>query len=204
MISNQNTPYCLGFGQDEVRGNQCGYHVCVKWPLMEAAGDVGRLADFQPSNVVTSGLLINLTYAPLLGLWCPPPARLNFGNSGPNSLTGPGFAQMDHALHKSLPLWSDASKLKFRVEVFNISNTTNYERADSAITDGGSFGAYRPALVYPSRQVQPLLLISSWVKIRSVRKDGSCGSLRKIHMVPSKPLPNPHTPIATAESKLRY
>jgi hypothetical protein len=155
-------------------------------------------------NVVTSGLPINLTYAPtsqvvvsstsaaysvrpnlvstakavyapksswtkgastLTGtlvasqVTVPTPSQY-FGNSGRNSLRGPAFAQMDFALHKSVPLWSDASKLEFRVEAFNVFNATNYQYPDSAITDGGSFGAYSSAVVYPSRQVQLALRLA--------------------------------------------
>jgi len=155
-------------------------------------------------NVVTSGLPINLTYAPTSQVvvsstsaayavrpnlvstaqavyapksaWkkgsssltgtllasqvkVPTPSQY-FGNSGRNSLTGPAFGQLDLALHKSLPLWSDASKLEFRVEAFNVFNATNYEYPDSAVTDGGNFGAYSSAVVYPSRQVQLALRLS--------------------------------------------
>jgi hypothetical protein len=83
-----------------------------------------------------------------------------FGNSGRNSLRGSAFAQLDLALHKSLPLWSDASRLEFRVEAFNLFNSTNYEYPDSSITDGGNFGAYSSTVVYPSRQVQLALRLS--------------------------------------------
>jgi hypothetical protein len=155
-------------------------------------------------NVVTSGLPINLTYAPTSqvvvsstsaaysvrpnlvstakAVYAPksswkkgsstltgtlvasqvsvPTASQYFGNSGRNSLSGPAFAQLDLALHKSLPLWSEASKLEFRVEAFNVFNSTNYQYPDSAVTDGGSFGAYSSAVVYPSRQVQLALRLA--------------------------------------------
>jgi Carboxypeptidase regulatory-like domain len=155
-------------------------------------------------NVVTSGLPINLTWAPpaqyvvsstsaayavrpnlvstAQAVYAPksnwvkgnstltgtllstqvtlPSLNQYFGNSGRNSLRGPAFAQLDLALHKSLPLWSDASKLEFRVEAFNVFNATNYEYPDSAVTDGGSFGAYSSTVVYPSRQVQLALRLA--------------------------------------------
>lgn len=155
-------------------------------------------------NVVTSGLPINLTYAPVSGVvvsstsaaysvrpnlasaakavyapkanWkkgrstltgtllanqvtVPTPSQY-FGNSGRNSLTGPAFAQLDLALHKSVPLWTDSSKLEFRAEAFNVLNATNFQYPDSAITDGASFGAYSSAVVYPSRQLQLALRLS--------------------------------------------
>jgi hypothetical protein len=89
-----------------------------------------------------------------------PTASQYFGNSGRNNLTGPAFGQLDLALHKSLPLWSDASKLEFRVEAFNVLNATNYQYPDSAVTDGGNFGAYSSTVVYPSRQVQLALRLA--------------------------------------------
>ena len=70
------------------------------------------------------------------------------------------FAQLDLALHKSLPLWTDSSKLDFRAEAFNVLNATNFEYPDGSITDGASFGAYSSAVVYPSRQVQLALRLS--------------------------------------------
>jgi hypothetical protein len=155
-------------------------------------------------NVVTSGLPINLTYAPqgayvvsstsaaysvrpnLVGTtqsvyaprssWVktnsglsgtllasqvsvPTPSQY-FGNAGRNELRGPAFAQLDLALHKSVPLWSDASKLEFRIEAFNVLNSTNFQTPDSAKTDGANFGTYTAANAYPSRQVQVALRLA--------------------------------------------
>jgi hypothetical protein len=70
------------------------------------------------------------------------------------------FAQLDLALHKSVPLWSDSSKIEFRVEAFNVLNSTNFEAPDSARTDGASFGTYTAANAYPSRQVQVALRLA--------------------------------------------
>ncbi|MBB6142986.1 hypothetical protein HNQ77_000930 [Silvibacterium bohemicum] len=155
-------------------------------------------------NVVSSGLPINLTYAPqgqyvvsstssayairpnLVStpgaVYAPKSARVKtnsgltktlnasqvtvptpsqfFGNAGRNALRGPAFAQLDLALHKSVPLWSDASKLEFRVEAFNVLNSTNFQEPDSAITDGANFGTYTAANAYPSRQVQVALRLA--------------------------------------------
>jgi len=155
-------------------------------------------------NVVTSGLPINLTYAPQGGYvvsslsaaysvrpnlvstakavyapkssWVKTASALSgtlnatqvsvptpsqyFGNAGRNDLRGPAFAQLDLALHKSVPLWSDASKLEFRIEAFNVLNSTNFQAPDSAKTDGASFGTYTAANAYPSRQVQVALRLA--------------------------------------------
>jgi hypothetical protein len=69
-------------------------------------------------------------------------------------LRGPAFGQLDLAAHKAVSLWSESSKLEFRIEAFNVLNSTNFQQPDSAITDGASFGTYTAANAYPSRQVQ--------------------------------------------------
>jgi hypothetical protein len=155
-------------------------------------------------NVVTSGLPINLTYAPqgayvvsslsaaysvrpnlvssAKAVYAPksnwvktasalsgtlnasqvsvPTPSQYFGDAGRNDLRGPAFAQLDLALHKFVPLWSDASKLEFRIEAFNVLNSTNFEAPDSAKTDGASFGTYTAANAYASRQVQLALRLA--------------------------------------------
>jgi len=155
-------------------------------------------------NMVTSGLPINLTYAPsaqyvvsstsevysvrpnlvssphavyapksnwvktngALGgtllasqVSVPSPSQY-FGNAGRNDLSGPALANLTLGLHKSVSLWSDASKLEFRIEAFNVLNSTNFQYPDTAVTDGASFGTYTAANAYPSRQVQLALRLS--------------------------------------------
>ena len=83
-----------------------------------------------------------------------------FGNAGRNDLSGPAFAQLNLALHKSQRLWSENSNIEFRIEAFNVLNSTNYEYPDSAVTDGASFGSYTAASAYPSREVQLALRLS--------------------------------------------
>jgi hypothetical protein len=83
-----------------------------------------------------------------------------FGNAGRNDLSGPAFGQLDLALHKSVPLWSESSNLEFRIEAFNALNATNYQTPDSAKTDGASFGTYTAANAYASREVQLALRVA--------------------------------------------
>ena len=83
-----------------------------------------------------------------------------FGTAGRNDLRGPSFAQLDLAAHKTVPLWSESSKLEFRMEAFNVLNATNFQQPDSAITDGASFGTYTAANAYPARQVQVALRLN--------------------------------------------
>jgi hypothetical protein len=83
-----------------------------------------------------------------------------FGTAGRNVLRGPAFGQLDLAAHKAVSLWSESSKLEFRIEAFNVLNSTNFQQPDSAITDGASFGTYTAANAYPSRQVQLALRLN--------------------------------------------
>jgi hypothetical protein len=84
-----------------------------------------------------------------------------FGNAGRNILRGPAFAQLDLAAHKAFPLFSEARNLEFRIEAFNVLNSTNFQTPDSTVTDGAAnFGTYTAANAYPSRQVQVALRLS--------------------------------------------
>ncbi len=74
-----------------------------------------------------------------------------YGNVSRNVIRSYAFFQTDLGLHKSIPLWSDASKLEFRAEAFNILNKVNYQAPDGNISNG-SFGNITSA--YPARQLQ--------------------------------------------------
>jgi hypothetical protein len=54
------------------------------------------------------------------------------GTSGRNILTGPGFFNLDFALHKSTPLrkLGESTALEFRAEFFNILNHANFSLSD--------------------------------------------------------------------------
>ena len=73
------------------------------------------------------------------------------GNVGRNATRALGFSQLDLGVHKAFTLWSEASKLDFRAEAFNVLNQVNYQAPDGNRTDGG-FGAITSA--YPARQLQ--------------------------------------------------
>jgi hypothetical protein len=176
------------------------------WGQSAPAWEQATLGGWQVTaiNTVTSGLPINLTYAPngqyvvsstsevysvrpnlattaaavyaprsswiktktaLSGTFnsdavtVPTPSQY-FGNAGRNVLSGPAFGQLNLALHKSEQLWSEASKIEFRIEAFNVLNATNFQYPDSAKTDGANFGTYTAANAYPARQVQLALRLS--------------------------------------------
>jgi hypothetical protein len=75
-----------------------------------------------------------------------------FGSAGRNVVHGPGLLQSDLAMHKQVRLWSESSKLEFRVEAFNFLNRTNLGIPDGNRSNG-SFGAITN-LAGPARQLQ--------------------------------------------------
>lgn len=58
----------------------------------------------------------------------PLPANL-LGNTGRNSLVGPGLAELDWAVTREFEphFISDSARLRFRIEVFNLANRANFE-----------------------------------------------------------------------------
>ena len=73
-----------------------------------------------------------------------------FGNSGRNSLAGPGLAQLDLTLSKRFSV-TERFNLEFRAEAYNILNHTNFAnpanlRLSAGLPNGGRFaGGLVPA-----------------------------------------------------------
>jgi outer membrane receptor protein involved in Fe transport len=65
------------------------------------------------------------------------PAPYTFGNSGVNILTGPGLTDWDFGLFKdfSLSKLREGTRLEFRAEFFNFTNTPSFSAPDSDIQD---------------------------------------------------------------------
>jgi hypothetical protein len=63
------------------------------------------------------------------------PAQYTYGNLGRNVLRGPGFHNVDFGLFKNFPLWSEATRLQFRAEAFNLLNNTNFSNPGTGITN---------------------------------------------------------------------
>ena len=91
-----------------------------------------------------------------------------FGTAGRNILRGPAFGQFDLAAHKRFALTPERVGLQFRLEAFNVLNSTNYISPTSNVatvngttgvpTYNSSFGTFTGSTsVYPSRQVQVAL-----------------------------------------------
>ncbi len=94
-----------------------------------------------------------------------------FGNAGRNNLRGPAFGQFDLAAHKKFSLPNDRYNAEFRIEAFNVLNSTNYISPSTTVgsvnsTSGApsyasGFGSFSGSTsVYPSRQVQLALRLA--------------------------------------------
>lgn len=67
------------------------------------------------------------------------PGDTDFGNSGTGLVRGPGQRNVDLAVERAFPLESGA--LRFRTELFNLTNSTNFANPDRRVSDGSAFGA---------------------------------------------------------------
>jgi len=85
-----------------------------------------------------------------------PPASQEFGDLGRNAFRAPGFWQWDTGIDKSFRI-SEAIRVQFRSEFFNILNHTNFGIPDSKTSDA-AFGTIRTT--YPSRQIQFAMKVS--------------------------------------------
>ncbi len=61
------------------------------------------------------------------------------GNTPRTLCCGPGIANLDLGIHKTFEL-TEAAKLEFRTEIFNVMNHTQFMNPDGNITDGAAFG----------------------------------------------------------------
>ncbi len=66
------------------------------------------------------------------------PALGTFGNIGRNALYGPGFGAVDFSVFKTTPI-TEKLRAEFRVEIFNLTNRTNYANPGTTFSSG-SFG----------------------------------------------------------------
>jgi hypothetical protein len=61
------------------------------------------------------------------------PAGVPFGNTGRNSIVGPGVVNTDFSAFKNLPAWRESS-FQFRAEFFNLFNNVNLENPVATLT----------------------------------------------------------------------
>jgi hypothetical protein len=67
------------------------------------------------------------------------PPRFRFGNSGRNTVTGPGFATVDLALAKRFAL-TERLALHLEAQAFNLLNRTNFDMPDRFADEPSTFG----------------------------------------------------------------
>lgn len=79
------------------------------------------------------------------------PPAFTFGNAGRNSVYGPGLQKVDVALQRTFPISRGAS-FEFRIEFFNVFNTTNYGTPERFVNTP-QFGSVTMAAT-SARQIQ--------------------------------------------------
>jgi carboxypeptidase family protein len=65
---------------------------------------------------------------------------LGLGEGTRDNLRGPHFWDLDLAVSKNFPLWSERYQLKFVAQAFNVLNHTNFGLPNTQTTNPGSFG----------------------------------------------------------------
>jgi hypothetical protein len=79
-----------------------------------------------------------------------------YGNSGRNIIRGPGDILWDLSVRKAFPIFSEARRLEFRTEMFNIMNRPNFANPSGRnVNAPASFGRITSA--GPGRQIQLVL-----------------------------------------------
>jgi hypothetical protein len=84
------------------------------------------------------------------------PNTFQFGTEGRNILTGPGYANLDFGLAKSMALRSESRRLEFRGDFFNLFNHPNFD-IPAHVLGATNFGQILSANSYgnkPPRQIQ--------------------------------------------------
>jgi len=99
----------------------------------ETVGEPQQIAPFRRLNPQSSG-----------GYYFDPAsfsdaALGQIGNTPRTLCCGPGIANLDLGIHKTFNL-TEAAKLEFRTEVFNVLNHTQFLNPDGNTTDGAAFG----------------------------------------------------------------
>ncbi|MBI2684799.1 MAG: carboxypeptidase regulatory-like domain-containing protein [Acidobacteria bacterium] len=67
------------------------------------------------------------------------PAAGTFGNIGRNAIYGPGFGAIDFSIFKTTPITEKIST-QFRVEIFNLTNRTNWANPGTSLASSSTFG----------------------------------------------------------------
>ncbi len=79
------------------------------------------------------------------------PQLCKYGNAGQGILEGPGFKNVDFSMFKNFRI-TEAFKLQFRTELFNLFNTPQFNRPNNNISN--PLPGQITSLVSPMRQIQ--------------------------------------------------
>jgi hypothetical protein len=89
-------------------------------------------------------------------------SEVRFGNTGRNSLRGPGVTGLDASIFRIFPI-GERARLEFRAESFNLTNTPRFSNPTASVT-GANFMEIRSTLPYtatdPDRQFRLGLKLS--------------------------------------------
>ncbi|MGB6199738.1 MAG: TonB-dependent receptor [Candidatus Acidiferrales bacterium] len=112
-------------------------------------GLVNSLSAGVPNNGASSALFANVVGNPVIGShsnvgigtqWFNPaafadPAPGTFGNSGRDTLIGPGFSDVDFSIAKDFPLhWREGMMLQLRADITNLFNHPNFSNPDDNVS----------------------------------------------------------------------
>lgn len=125
-----------------LRGDTAGVGAGTGGIFVRPNAAVGQTA-LMDGNLRSTSLWFNT------GAFLTPPAA-QFGNVGRNTIVGPGISNFDVVLVKSIPI-REAVTFQFRIEAFNLLNTSNYNIVGRIINDP-TFGRVLSQL--DPRQVQ--------------------------------------------------
>jgi TonB dependent receptor len=106
--------------------------------------DPGLTPSFSAGSTLYPDLVGNPHVSnPSIKQWFNPAAFANpatgvFGDTGRNTLIGPGFSDVDFSLAKQFPLHFEGVRLEFRADMFNVFNHPNFANPDADVgyTDG--------------------------------------------------------------------
>ena len=117
--------------------------------------------DHEINAVVNDGAVKDAGYQGKPNQWFDPHAFLlplagTFGNVGRGSFLGPGYWNLDTALHKTFAI-KERVNMQFRAEMFNVFNHANFASPNPVVFSGNNYNSSAGAITAtsnPSRQIQ--------------------------------------------------
>jgi hypothetical protein len=147
---NRGVDYVLGGWQlNTIVQAQTGTPFSVTFPVY--GGGTSIRADYANNGQPIYTRSIQGTYLNKAAFNTVQPAGRQ-GTTGRNQFFGPGFAEGDVSLFKTLGI-TERLKTELRAEVFNVTNTPQFQNPDGTITDG-NFGKITGTRLASERQMQ--------------------------------------------------